>query len=194
MVWIVGDSIVTRAGEWAKQQGKPNLQLQDVAIRWMGKGGMVWQQLLPILQYALLHNERPTMIIIMLGGNDIPYIDTCTLTNTISTDIHYLQSVYTSTYIVWSNILPRLKWRSIDISGNKAMDLKRKRVNRAGCTAIHNNVLGRFIIHDIDRETEGFYAPDGTHLSPVGNQMLIYTFKNAILTFLTTKVRYASNK
>ena len=102
--------------------------------------------------------------------------------------------LYPTSLIVWSDIIPRLSWRDVDVAFNKQMDLKRKRINRAGRSCVCANSFGRIVKIDINRNTPGFYKSDGTHLSDVGNQMSLFTFSEALGQFFkdNSVIKYTS--
>ena len=43
---------------------------------------------------------------------------------------------------------------------------------------------GRVIISDIDLFTHGLFKPDGTHLSAIGNDILLVSFQEAFRLFI----------
>ena len=137
---MIGDSLVNHLENWAVKQSKHNLKLENTEVLWMGKRGMVWAQLRPLIQYQSMHRSAPAMIVIQLGGNDLSYIGIPELVDNIKSDVKYIQMLYPTSLIVWSDIIPRLSWRDVEIAFNKQMDLKRKRINRVGRS-------GEIIVH-----------------------------------------------
>ena len=123
---MIGDSLINHLEDWAVKQSRENLKLDNCEVLWMGKRGMVWDQLKPLIQYQSMHRSAPTMIVIQLGGNDLSYNKISDLADKIEADIKYIQLLYPSSYIVWSDIVSRLKWRDVDVAFNKQMDLKEK--------------------------------------------------------------------
>ena len=45
-------------------------------------------------------------------------------------------------------------------------------------------IKGHSIMHDIDLETNGFFLPDGIHMTPIANDILLNTFQEAVQAFL----------
>ena len=78
--------------------------------------------------------------------------------------------------MVWSDILPRLVWRGVDNTPEnlRKLDLKRKRINRAGRQATRQVMHGKAIIHEIDT----------VHLTPIGNSIFLHTMQEALSMFL----------
>ena len=66
----------------------------------------------------------------------------------------------------------------------KKINKKRKRVNREGRLVASEQPLGRAIInYDIDIKTQGLFLQDGTHLSPIGNDIFLTTLQDAVTSF-----------
>ena len=88
---------------------------------------------------------------------------------------------------MWSDILPRLVWPGVEstIDKLKTMDLKRKRINRAGRLSAKLLLHGRYIIHNIDPVTPGLLKVDGKHLTDIGNRIFLQAFKEALCHFFT---------
>ena len=93
------------------------------------------------------------MIIIHIGGNDLVQMKQRNLMRKIKKDLQYVASVFSTSYIVWSDILPRAEWRGLEstLDNLKKINKKRKRVNREGRLVASELPLGRAIInYDID--------------------------------------------
>ena len=105
---------------------------------------------------------------------------------TIRQDLEYICSTYNNVQIVWADILPLLKWHDASETEDvlKKLDIKRKRLNRLGWQVVQETPNGRVIISDIDLFTHGFFKPDGTHLSAIGNDILLNSFQDALLLFI----------
>lgn len=146
---------------------------------------MHWPQLQSTVQLQMLFRRPPCMIIIHLGGNDLVSLSQWKLIRMIHSDIRYVHSLFPESFLVWSDILPRLHWRGKESTPDnlRAMDLKRKRVNRAGHLAVKVSPKGRYIAHDIDTRTQGLLKNDGTHLTLVGNRIFLLAFEEAIRQF-----------
>lgn len=178
--------MITHLHERALFRSKGNLGLGVRVVRWLGIGGMRWEQLLPKLQYEILNGAMPAFIVIQLGGNNIVDIKLDKLINTIRHDIRYICTVYEKINIVWSDILPRKLWRGASEIENvlKNLDIKRKRINRLGRQTVQEFENGRSISSDIDLFEPGFFRPDGTHLTDIANDILLNTYEEAFNAFI----------
>lgn len=121
-VWVLGDSTVRWAGERAKQN---SAKFADRSITWDGRSGMKVQDLHSAIQYGILKGYKPKMIVVHLGGNNLSSSNTCQIISILKKSLDYLFSVFSSTLIVWTFILPRLNWRNTPntSASAKTMDL-----------------------------------------------------------------------
>lgn len=178
--WIIGDSIVKKAETYACSMGCLNLRQTKYKMVWLGQSGMHWTQLLPALQYQMISRGQPEIIIIHLGGNDIDAIPQNKFIKLIKNDIQYVQSVFSSTTLIWCDILPRLAWRNNRHDSPKVLNLKRKRINRAAHQYITKLPLGRVVSPRIEWYMEELFHADGVHLSDFGNMTYIQTLQNLV--------------
>nr|XP_034959601.1 uncharacterized protein LOC118079504 isoform X6 [Zootoca vivipara] len=168
-IWIVGHSIVHWAGTHA---AKSTLGLQlglppHVRLTWMGKRDMRWQELLPLLQRKVLALGFPTALVLQLGENDLPAMDTLSLRMAIQSDLTQLRTLMPGVTVIWSQLLQRIEWRGS--LRPAATERARKRINNA-ISKIVLDSGGALILHpDITFKATSLFCPDGVHLSPVGN-------------------------
>ena len=158
---MIGDPILAHAGETASAKGTPNLGLVDTVVDWDGHSSMRVQELHSILQFGMLQGRCPSMIVLHLRGNNIDNMIHLKIVNKIRSNAKYT-------------------FRSL-----KLMDLKRKNVNRLikGIALEHSN--GRVLVHgQIARQTPGFFADDGVHLSTVGYHMYLFSLSEALSAFM----------
>lgn len=181
-VWIIGDSLIRHLYDRAVFRQSVNLELGERAVYWNGISGMRWEQLRPTIQLDILSKPFPRFIVVQLGGNNIVDTKLHKLTKTIRQDLEYICSTYNNVQIVWADILPRLKWRDAPETEEvlKKLDIKRKRLNRLG----RQTPNGKVIISDIDLFTLGLFKPDSTHLSDIGNDILLNTYQEAMRSFI----------
>lgn len=163
-----------------------NLDQADKRVQWMGTPGMKWCQLLPAVQFQMMFNHPPALILIHLGGNDLVSIKQARLMKSIKRDLNYIASVFPHTLLVWSDILPRKLWRGMVNTPTSLARIneKRKRVNRAGRQVIRGLQQGRYIIHEIETITTGLFHEDGTHLTRVGNAIFLTALLEACRIFV----------
>ncbi|MCG8113656.1 MAG: SGNH/GDSL hydrolase family protein [Candidatus Thiodiazotropha taylori] len=180
----------------AESRGLLNLGINSKKVVWLGTRGMRWEQIRQKFQLMMIENPQPAMILIHLGGNDLAFIKQAKLMRAIKRDIQYIASVFPSTQIVWSDILPRKSWRGVVTTTINLykLDQKRKRINRASHQIVRNFTFGKVIVHEIDT-TPGLFKPDGVHLSYIGNAIFLNTIQEALLTFFTnaTQNMYDAN-
>ena len=86
------------------------------------------------------------------------------------------------TSLVWSSILPRMKWRYSENIRN--MEITRKRVNR-GVRSYLLKIGGYVIRHpDFDDKHPALFKKDGVHLSFIANDIFLNQIQGALETFL----------
>lgn len=185
--WIIGDSIVKKAEIYAWATGCQNLRQTNYKMVWLGQSGMRWTQFLPALQYQMISRGQPEIIIIHLGGNDINEIPQNKFIELIKNDIKYVQPVFSSTTLIWCDILPRLAWRNNWLDSPKVLNLKRKRINRAAHQYIKELPLGRIVSPHIEWHMEELFHADGVHLSDFGNMTYIQTLQNFVHKMIEDK-------
>lgn len=171
------------AGLRAQDTQRPNLNL-SVYIRWLGTSGMIWQGLRSKLQMELLCRVAPTFLLIHLGGNNIGDTNIGHLCRLIKTDLSYIAELLPDCLVIWSDILPRLHWLHAGTASNIQLDMKRRRINRHGRQIICSFPNGRYIGHDISKDSPDLFQQDGIHLSDTGNDIFLNTLQGGIETFL----------
>ncbi|VDI09636.1 Hypothetical predicted protein [Mytilus galloprovincialis] len=130
-ILIIGSSIVTRASEHAHIRPiGDSLGLEKIGCElvWIGMSGMKWQNLVSLVQSILNWRSIPFSVIIHCGGNDIGDTPCGELLYHMKFTIAILSKMLPDTALVWSNILPRYKWRFSNNTG--AMETARRRINR----------------------------------------------------------------
>lgn len=154
-----------------------NLKILQLGLQGrLGYRGMHWAEWLPKLQLQMMFTTRLAMIIIHIGGNDLVQMKQRNRNGKIKKDLQNVVSVFSTSNIVWSNILPRAEGHGLEstLDNLKTTDKKRKRINRAGNLTASKLPFGRAIInYDIDTKTKGLFLRDGTHLSPIDNNIFL---------------------
>ncbi|XP_048864622.1 uncharacterized protein si:dkeyp-121d4.3 isoform X2 [Brienomyrus brachyistius] len=181
-VWICGHALVFWAEKRAKSPAQGVQLGMDpgrVRVCWKGTQGMRWEQFLPLIQQLKDTWPNPDVIIIHLGGNDLGSGDTETLLAAIRKDLEYMKSIFPQCLLVWSSILPRLSWRSLE--DTEAAERMRVAVNEKVQEDIR--ALGGTVVdHEQIRpgSDSGLYRPDGIHLSGKGIDQFNMDIRNLL--------------
>ena len=141
---------------------------------------MRWEHLLARLQFLMLTRGHPKIIILHVGGNNVDSVPQLTLMQSIKDDLKYIHSVFSSSMLVWCDILPRLFWRNNNTKDSKTLNLKAKRINRAAHQYMTDFGLGQVLSPHIMWYMTELFDNDGVHLSDFGKLTYVQTFKNLI--------------
>uniref|UniRef100_A0ABM5G3U9 Uncharacterized protein isoform X2 n=1 Tax=Pogona vitticeps TaxID=103695 RepID=A0ABM5G3U9_9SAUR len=106
---IIGHSFVYWAARYAASSpwGSDLGLGAHIHITWHGLRGMRWIQLGRLTAFG---QSPPDILVIHLGGNDLPASAGKALTLDILRDLKMLKTRYPRMRIVWSTIIPRLAW------------------------------------------------------------------------------------
>ena len=135
---MVGLSLISRAHSHVKQrpmgQDLALLIRYGVKVIWAGSSDLQFNNVINLCQalkkcYFSMGLNAPYYLLIHAGGNDIGRVPTQSLRRYICAVLKYLADTFPGTRIVWSCILPRLRWRYSDDTA--AMERARTRINRA---------------------------------------------------------------
>ena len=186
-IWIVGSSIMKQAFTVARRsfdEANLGLKRHNYRVWWQGKGGMVLEQLLPRITFLLQIETAPDILVIHCGGNNIGKSKLHTLRKEIKEAMLIIHEMLPFTHIVWSQILPRSEWR---YSRNcKAMNHAATRVNNFAAS-LCVQLGGSYLKYpEISWDTPEMFAVDGVHMSPMGNNILLFHLQN-ILFSLTAR-------
>ncbi|CAC5361891.1 unnamed protein product [Mytilus coruscus] len=119
---------------------------------------MVTSQLRRQIRIMLKYEDPPKFLVIHVGANDSGNVKTKDLGENLIQAMTFISKDLPDTKIVWSQMLPRLKWRNSNDS--KAMEKCRYRVNNA----VANYILesgGYYIRYPDISRTENMYKSDG---------------------------------
>ena len=114
----------------------------------------------------------PQVLGLHLGGNDMGLLTGKALIMQAKADFERIWELWPSTWIVWSDMLPRRTWREgwFPQGLNRAV----KKVNREIRLALMYR-RGWVINHpEIFIHRADLYRPDGVHLSDVGNDIFLH--------------------
>ena len=189
-IWMVGSSLIEKAHTHVKRRPMGvNLSLSDrygVNVLWAGSSGLHFKFVINLCQalkncYFSMGLPTPLYLVIHAGGNDIGRTPTGSLRKYICAVLTYLKVLLPGTVIVWSCILPRLKWRHSD--NTVAMEDARARINRGVIRSVVSEG-GRAIKHPDFQDKHPALFSDNTHLSFIGNDIFLNSFQGAFETFL----------
>lgn len=139
---------------------------------------MSWFDLYPSLTTLYSSWPPPAVIILHLSGNDLGSYKTLDLNAQIKVDLLHLHVVLPSTILIFSEIVPRIKW----LLNPELVYLEkiRKRVNRT--IAKFMALIDGLYFHHIDLGggLPGFYRLDQVHLSDIANDSLNLDFQSGI--------------
>lgn len=68
LAWILGHSFVFR-GQYVA--GSSVKHREDVVVRWLGKRGMRWSDVMPEFHYFVRLDRPPDVLVLHIGGNDL---------------------------------------------------------------------------------------------------------------------------
>ena len=143
---------------------------------------MRWSHLTSMIQGLLNLYGFPSALLIHCGGNDIGHTETpCgLLTNQMKvTLVSMFIEILPGCPIIWSSILPRIKWR---LSEKHNKNGKNKEANHVISYFLNTNC---YVIKypDFDDKLPALFDPDGTHLSYIGNDIFINAIQGTLETF-----------
>ena len=102
--WVIGDSIVARAG-------KNNIQLRGAGVViWQGVGGAKCAGLVNRLTRILQREPFPTTVILHLGTNDIFKSSTWEINKRVRENLEGIRRLLPNTRMIWSDIIIRLEY------------------------------------------------------------------------------------
>ncbi|XP_065944776.1 uncharacterized protein [Magallana gigas] len=187
-VWIVGSSIIWQAFSHARLNGGSNLDFSpmEANIWWQGKGGMRWRHLLPKIRQMLRYEDPPHFLVLHCGGNDIGQIKSSELREKMEQSLDALSPLLPRTKIIWSQILPRLKWRNA--RDNNALNKTRVRVNSFVATKLLAHQGGYIRYQKITPSDKSLFKGDGVHLPEKGNEIFLKTLTKAFKRFISSGV------
>lgn len=160
------------------------LNSKHFLIKWFGKRGMKWEELIPKIEQNIASLPPPTILVIQLGSNDLGIKKSFELIDDIKTDLLRIMMLLPDTKIVWSDILMRRYWHNA-VDG-KSIEIARKRVN----LEIKNFISeqnSHFVVHhpNIRAREKTLFRFDGTHLSDVGNDIYLNNIQGILDALVT---------
>lgn len=127
-------------------------------------------------------DDPPHIIIVHVGGNDIGQTQVGFLRNRLKNLFSWLVELIPNALVVWSQILPRNKWRYSD--NNEALNKARCRLNSSVGSFV-TKLGGGYIRYPDIKANKTFLKDDKVHLTPLGNSILLNTIQGALEVMLT---------
>lgn len=134
----------------------------------------VLQTLKTLIKYA----DKPNILVLHFGGNDIGQIPTGDLRFSIISILEEIMTLFPSALLVWSQMLPRLKWRN-EIS-HKALNRARSRVNNKIASFVLRSGGAYLRYPELNEQDIGLFHSDGVHLSSMGNNIFLYRLSQGL--------------
>uniref|UniRef100_A0ABM5FH18 SGNH hydrolase-type esterase domain-containing protein n=1 Tax=Pogona vitticeps TaxID=103695 RepID=A0ABM5FH18_9SAUR len=181
-ILIIGHSYVYWAERYAAaSHWGSNLGLGARAtITWKGLRGMQWGQLGRATAFG---HCPPDLLLIHLGGNDLPRLPGKALILDILRDLKRLKTTYPTMRIIWSTIIPRIAWRGSVRTA--AVNRARRGVNREVCRGVCNGIGSVIGHHNIQAGGLQMFRSDGVHLSDEGLEVFLEDVRGGLLAELT---------
>lgn len=139
---------------------------------------MKWDSVLSQVQDMVNVQGEPSMLIIHCGANDLIEVGSLNLREHICMELRYLAEVLPHTLIVWSQMLPRQRWRGTENAS--AANRARIRVNRGVAHQVLDLGGGYIKYPDIQSVRSELFDEDEVHLSDLGNNILLNCIQGAI--------------
>jgi len=178
-VWIVGSSIIRRLHAYICEQLLDESLDLHCEISWDGRGGRLWEQLIPALRSLWDRAPAPDILIIHLGGNSLCRSgrDRLSFLREIKRDLATCFTMFPSTRLVFSHILPRLNWRGQRGRTGYGVEKSRRWINSKVAGFLAGRQM-RCIRHR--NICLSHLCRDGVHLSREGNQLLLGNLREAL--------------
>ncbi len=182
--WVVGDSIVARAGE----HNPPLLGAGEVI--WCGLSGAKCINVVHRLTELLRRKPFPTTVILHLGTNDIFRDPTWKIRKRVYENLKGVRNLLPNTRLIWSDILLRLEYseqihdgagkRNMRNINKKAHKVCREKLGGNNKIIVHSGLFqsGRRRVQD-----RPIYVYDCTHPSNWGLRLLRQNWSDALVYF-----------
>lgn len=170
-IWIVGTSWVYWLERYARSTGNPNLSLPGNVV-WLGRRGMKWSQLLPLLEAEKGQRDAPHLLCIHCGANDLGYSKGTELIHKIRSDLVLVMSLFPGAHIVFSNLCERRVWMHGTCGAPGGINKTRRNVNKVVDSFLRDVGMSS-VRHDNLRRSMAIYRRDGVHLNDTGNAVFM---------------------
>lgn len=167
----MGSSIISRLSKYVNMSGRKLLSKTWI----VGQPGLRLSGL-KNLTVMLCKTHRPKKVIIHAGANDIGYQSAKTWIDTLESILTSLIETFPNTTFIWSDMLPRLKYRN---HGTKQAEKKRRRWNVAARQLFYRKGFN-WVVHPVLQVEKNLISWDGVHLSTDGQKTLLRDFEEHI--------------
>ena len=141
-------------------------------VHWLGRRGMRWDELVPLLETERRRRIAPQVLVIHVGGNDLGYTKGTSLIRRMIDDLALIMSIYPVTQIVFSYICERRVWMRGTCDAPGLLDKSRRNVNKLVGSFLRQSGMS-FLTHSNIRHFMALYRKDGVHLNTSGNAVLM---------------------
>ena len=181
--WVIGDSIVARAG-------KNNIQLRGGGVViWQGVGGAKCAGLVNRLTRLLRREPFPTTVILHLGTNDIFKSSTWEINKRVRENLEGIRRLLPNTRMIWSDIIIRLEYADERVARagkdnmrniNKRAHSFLRKLDGDNKVVVHSGIFqsGR---HHLDNHA--LFEYDCTHPTDWGLHCFRENLSNALIYF-----------
>ena len=183
--WIVGDSIIRRAGN-------RNTQLHGAGeTLWDGKPGGQLLHLISRVRWLLGHNQFPTTIVVHMGTNDIFKASLGEIRASITENLKTIRQLLPFVRIIWSDILFRLgyslqKKKGAGVRSTKNLNQHAHKVCRemlgGNAHVIRYSEVFHPSLNNVD-DNGPIYGYDCTHPTERGLLIIRQQIANALVVF-----------
>ncbi|OCT76602.1 hypothetical protein XELAEV_18031805mg [Xenopus laevis] len=188
--WGLGEEMIRKIGRWESNRFKsyerskvpPNGQQlgfleEQATVRWLGVGGLCWEEVVPMIIQEAKRVGPPNIILVHAGGNDLARCPMKQLTKNIKRDFVRLWTIFPGVCLLWSEILPRKKWRGARSHG--AVDNARIKINKAVSKFVQGQ--GGVAIRHREFDNPGeFCSVDEVHLNELGMDLFNFNLRDSL--------------
>ncbi|XP_053326755.1 translation initiation factor IF-2-like isoform X2 [Spea bombifrons] len=180
-VWLIGHSYIFWARRRAavrpggEQLGYSPLRME---VRWFGRRGMRWMQLLPELVRLSRLLGSPSVLVVHLGGNDLGVVPVRALGDMILRDLATVRILFPEVQLVWSEVVARNYWRYA--SSQRALERSRVKLNRWVSRFVSGDGGVAVRHRSFERDAANLFRSDGVHLNDIGLDIFNLTLQDAI--------------
>lgn len=138
-------------------------------IRWLGTEGLTWDCVRPsAARYSLL-DQPPDILVVHAGGDDLGTIPIRDLIKHIGYDMLRLQSLFSGSVVVWSEIVKRPNWPQANTK--KGLDRACIKVNKAATKFLAKSGVVVIRHRRLEYGIQELYEEDGLRLNSEGNDI-----------------------